>query len=386
MVLRVVPVPNPPPGVDWFDQVPGQYVYDVISITAQLDTSAAVGTVCADSSGNGFDGTYQSTVPPQQFVPGVLTDDVALDIGPARGSIVQIPPTPHSLDNDRTLNFWIKRAIGTTGVCEIWNATDTVSGDTLHCACNYGTGNNVAFGDQISDWFSADDVLPDDGAWHMVSVTLQGSSTVTFYVDGLPVANGAAGDPIFFGPVFPTQSSLAALPDFTPSGLGALDEFAQGTEYISTDADIAAVFAAATDLATYTAAVLAHIFPDEYYHLDGSAAGGGRQSTLAITNGTVLVEQLCTGFAEAVSGTSFQYTWQVGVVSSSQSPDGTVTLAGLPRLVLPAGYVIGALTLDLQPGDQWSNVQVWWSDDQMPGTIDELLPYDYHSLLLLQRP
>ena len=77
------------------------------------------------------------------------------------------------------------------------------------------------------------------------------------------------------------------------------------------------------------------------------------------------------------------YSWIVDLADNSVSPQSNQITTSIPALVLPGGYTIGSRTPAMASSDQWSNVAIWWNDNQDPNLGGAILPYDYHNLLLL---
>jgi hypothetical protein len=160
-----------------------------------------------------------------------------------------------------------------------------------------------------------------------------------------------------------------------------LDEVAAYPSLLSA-ARVAAHNAARGSFAAYSAAVLADS-PGWYYHLDDSLAGTGRTPSLVVTDGSHVVQSIGQGFSAPTTLSPYSYSWQPGVSANSATPAGTAISIAIPKLIVPAGYVVKSVTPDIQPTDQWSSVAVWWSTDIMDA-LGEVNPYAYPPGAFLQ--
>lgn len=363
MVLYVVTLPDPAPGTDFQFVVPGRYLYDVTGITAQLATGGTSGTVMADASGNGNDGTYTPFGPGTPhiiFVPGLVAGNDAIrgalaSGAPRGGAEVTLPILDCTADF--TIVWWQScgPAFAGTGVgpVELIDAgsmtivavtTTPGPGGTLEVDVGFGVAGITATG-----------VVPDDGAAHMFAVAYNaGTSDLTAYIDGTVVPWVSGGTMTFASPTFEVIIGFNEPPEIFDEYVFVQSELA--------GADVAALYAAG--VAGYGAWVPAVMgfAPTAFYHMDGAIPGTGRQPSLIVTNGTTELEAIPTGFPAVSTPGPYEYSWQPALNADTQSTDGTLTTVAIPELLLPAGYTVGPRTIDLQPGDQWSNVALWWDD------------------------
>lgn len=377
MALHVVQIATPPPGTDWRHVVPGRYFYDVVGITATLTTGGAP-TVMHDSSGNGFDGTYFGSGGFPNPIPGYVSGDGAMDIADATvinttaGAFV--PNLGFDMTGDLTLEFWSAQIVnpGLSGF--VWRWDDGTGFDRVYL--DMDTDGNVqfvrsnGFSSQDADWDCS--LLITDGLPHHLVVSYVPAGA-TLYVDGV------AQVPIFTSPdpglvPFSAVASMAGGGGPGVGYHGGLDEFAIYNYALNAGQAAAHFAAAAGGIAAYAPAVLADA-PTAYYHLD-EVAGGGREPSLIATDGTHELEAIPPGFPAVATPGPYEYSWQPGLRADTQSTDGTLTTVAIPHLQVPAGYTIGTRTLDLQPGDQWSDVRLWWNDAYQQ-SLASFNPYAY---------
>lgn len=371
MSLYVVPIAQPAIGTDWTATVPGQYLWDVTGITATLATGAGNPATAIDYSGNGFDGAYQNNLfhAILYVQPGLIVGDTCVtNVSPTSNDPVAIAPTALApMTQGFAVNIWESPLPGviqrTLAALE-----DTPTGSGVSYTIQSTGGGNYTCGLQ---WFSTHGFgnALQNGAIsagaHMFSVELDvGAATVQFYVDG--AAFGA-----------PHAITVATLPDDVD--VFRFGAAANGTVTVDEPSLVdgapgagfwASLYAARGNFATYDALQLGNA-PINYYHLDETPTGAtGRQVDLVVTDGTHEVLEIPTGFAESLTSGAFAYSWQPNLNSSTQTPDQLTTTIAIPRLILPAGYTIGARTLDLGAQDQWSNVVIWWDDGYQQGTVN----------------
>ncbi len=149
------------------------------------------------------------------------------------------------------------------------------------------------------------------------------------------------------------------------------DEIAAGLGTFSAGA-IAAAYAARGSFAAYSF-LFGGGFSQVYYHLDETTTGPGRTPALEITDGTTTTVRIPDGFTAQTTPGPYQFTWLPTASSDTRDPSGTITTSAMPQLVLPGGYTVGTRTPDLQPADQWSNINVWWDDNIQQSRV----PIDY---------
>ena len=377
MVLRTAPVDTPPAGVDWLYTVPGQFLENVTGITATLTTPGGPWYPFADSSGNGYDGLINVSLPGTPALvfgrPGLVPGNPSTRFG------VTSTPAEYAYGHVvGPINF----DLGQSFTIEFLALAEPFPQDSL--ICYFESGGFQAFVEIFADGhfemarigdflaYTCSGPFPFDGNPHLVDVVLPFAGNFAIYVDGaltplvsqMPPGGRAVGPPngydFFIGaggpPIYETIDEFALFPFALTAGQVAARQAARGS------------------FAAYEASVLGD-GPCAYYHLD-EAAGGARQVTLAITDGANEVVEIPSGFPEVASAGPFAYSWQPGLNSSTQTPNGETTTVAIPHLILPAGYTIGAQTLDLKPADQWSNVVVWW-DDNIMNALDPINPYAY---------
>src|SRR5690348_14913764 len=111
-------------------------------------------------------------------------------------------------------------------------------------------------------------------------------------------------------------------------------------------------------------------------------AASGRHVDLTVTNGTDEVLAIPSGFGPPPGAGPYEYAWQPDLNSSSQSADGLLTTVAIPRLLLPAGYVVGSRTDHFASGSMTATLHdasgngrdgsATWNDNalvQRPGLV-----------------
>lgn len=403
MTLRLELVPQPAAGTDWSIMVPGQQVWDVVAVTGKLNTGGAppapcpctpanVHTACALATTFGPPTGY-FTLPLAAFAPGVG------------------PWTVEGIVRGADLNYFgllliAQQPAPLVGISNLRIALDSFFGSFIDWAD--GATFQMAFGSKpcnVTDW--AHVAITSDGS---------GGVTIAAYWEGV-LSNSMA--PGVYAESAPGESLVGS--NVSPSLGGVSFARVSDLAYYHTALSPAQVAAHAalvcTDLTAYRAAVLAD-GPNAYYPMDDGVgspvavdiSGNGfdatavdtvvfgepgvtnapnpplppRYTTLNVTQAATPVAAFPVGFAQP-DLTTRAYTFQVGVPNNTITPAGDSAVVGIPMLRLPAGYTIAADTLGLQPGDQWTNVIVWWDDDYSPDGAFVLTPYDYRSRLLLPR-
>lgn len=363
MTLRTITVPNPSPGQDWVTVVPGKYLYNVTGIIATLTTDP--GVVAADASGHGNTGGYVFDAPGFAVLMlgqgGAIPGDAAVhlsDLGGATGygTVEQLSFTAMDFSGDFSIEWWsqITATAAETGIF-FWDD----AGVDLHQVTFNSAGNLFLELNGTHVYRSVNGAFVLDGAWHhyVWSYTAASPLTTALYRDGAVVALAARPAANIAIPASATLARWGGSPTGTPGGL---DEVAVYPVALSA-ARVAAHFAAAGDFGAYSAAVLADA-PAIYHHLDDAGGPGGRQPTLLITDGSITVEHVPSGFPTAALGTDFVYSWQPNLQAATESLGGTLVTVPLPELHLPAGYTVGTETFGLAAGDQWSAITLWWDD------------------------
>jgi hypothetical protein len=180
-----------------------------------------------DSSGNGYNGTYFGGVTPG--APGALANDgdTAAAFDGATG-FVDVPSTsggPFNLHNTFTLEAWVINA-GQAG-----GPSDQAGRILSNGGFAWGILNGVVdtrdgvrfttFGHQ--DYDSNQTIVPEDGSWHYLAVTLDATNTATFYLDGVqtdslpgPAPANNSGSDLFIG-----KNPFANAPEYFN---GSIDE------------------------------------------------------------------------------------------------------------------------------------------------------------------
>ena len=371
MTLYVEQLLDPLPGQDWQYTIPGRYLEDITTVTATL-TTGHLANVLPDASGNGRNGLYfpLSGAGFPTLVAGLVAGDQARQWADAAlantgGAIVNGSgfdfTAPYSLEwwfasvgaplpDGFVLGFddggaqYATVSVGNTGILQYFRSAG-IPNETHQTAAG---------------------AVPLDGLAHHIVITFDGITTL-LYVDGALVPWAIDTPAVALGP-----ASWAVTLGFAPIlGLrlhAITDELAIYAGAL-TAGQVAAHYAAGgAGFATYVLAIHADT-PAMYYHLDDSN-GTGRTPGFTVTDGTSLVADIGTGFTAPALGPTFAYSWIVHAGDNVQTNSGRHTTVALPELILPAGYTIGTLTPDIQPGDQWSNVVVWWDDTYQEMTIN----------------
>lgn len=377
MALHVETPPNPAPGNDWTDIVPGLKLWNITGITAQLATGGAGAMIALDSSGNGRNGAYNNPPFPPHFTASLLpaVTDAACDMsggthGTVSATCVSLPLPMQDFTLPFTIEAWVQNI----------NPPGTVVG-VIFEVNNPGPATQITFLTTVGNFLQVDNAafiftssVPcavNDGNPHQVAFTYDGINTVTFYFDGVPLGVPIVGLATTPGPNI--EGGFGGGPTF----LGASGDMDEAATYPAalTAARIAAHYAAASvSFAAYIAAVLADT-PWAYYHLD-DRTNTGRTPGLLVTDGTHEVVLIGDGFPATSLPGPYEFSWQPGGTSNVRTNADELTTIGIPQLVIPAGYTIGTRTPDLQAGDQWSNIAIWWDDNIQQVTTD-LNPYRY---------
>ena len=369
MALYVQSVPNPAVGADWKFTVPGQYIFDIVAITAQLATTANP-TVGTDSSSNGRDVTFTNNAFTTYGTAGPFAGSPSLAVtqaAGAHGTGTQIATRAASTDwNLATFSIgcWVKLSANAQGV--LWEADSIQS--SQHQGLVFGSlagTPNQAFLQWKNGVTKTQTGTFTANAWHLIGCTYDGT-TLIFYVDG--AASGSSAQTITVG-AFSEPMKLG--------GAGGVQgnmelEGAMAGCFVNSTALAAGRWSTYfTDATTVSAAqyktdVLADS-PLALWLMDQTQSQNTRQADLVITDGTNTILDVPTGFT-VIAGTSpITFSWQTNLNSSAQIPNGATTVA-IPPLILPAGYTIGTRTLDIQATDQWSNINIWWNSDINDGT------------------
>lgn len=377
MTLHVVPIPDPPAGTDFQAYVPGRYFYDVTGLTATLTTPVSPITVMHDSSGNANNGTY---VPKLGHFPasvaGLVAGNAAIQwdtFAPNTSSSGQITVPTLDWRGDFTIEGWIRQ--DPAHPFDGYMVTAVDAGTLGKVALFYGaTGALQLVKESVPQEVHETAVgsVPVDGNPHYIVVTYT-AATVRFYIDGVLTAQ-TVNDP------HRVMAANAVGVRFNWSRFGQTsggyiqDETAVYGHALTAARVTAHLAAAAVSFAAYVAAVLTDT-PAGYYHLDEGSASG-REPSLVISDGTHDVEVIPPGFPAVATPGPYRYSWTPALNADTQSSDGTLTTVATGPIRVPGGYTIGTRTLDIQPGDQWSNVVLQW-DDQYMMSLPEFNPYNY---------
>jgi hypothetical protein len=180
-----------------------------------------------DSSGNGNNGAYMGGI--TLAVPGAIANDTDTAAGfDGASAYVDIPSTtggPFNLHNNFSLEAWVINA-GQGG-----GALDQAGRIFSNGAFAWGILNGVVgtrdgvrfttFGHL--DYDSNQTIVPEDGSWHYLAVTLDATNTARFYLDGVqtdsisgPAPANSTGSDLFIG-----KNPFTSAPEFFN---GSIDE------------------------------------------------------------------------------------------------------------------------------------------------------------------
>lgn len=379
MTLYLATVPNPPAGQDWTYTVPGQYVEEIISVTATLNTTANPVTAI-DASGSAHPMTYDATnlalswgnVGPFAGSPNNATR-AALGFDRHHGWATTASNTAFNVTT-LTIGAWVMVDGGTTSGNVIFSNGHLSNTLTL---VGYEFGYNFNLGLLGLGWSlggiasSAHGITSD--VWHHVAVTADGVN-VKFYIDGAldatvagVVTGSVQSDPQMIGDQVPT-SPVSQMWQGRMAGV-----FVNSTAL--SGATIAGIAANTNTSAQYKTAVNA-TSPLGLWMLDETVSTSGRTPSLRVTNGSATVGLYTPGIAPAGSGSPFTYSWLNNLSTNVQPPGSSTITAAIPDMILPAGYTIGTNTPDIQSTDQWSNIVIWWSSSYMDN-VHNYQPFEY---------
>jgi hypothetical protein len=379
MVLYVITPPNPPPGQDWQYTVPGQYVEEIVSVTATLATTQNPPTALNSVTGGAYPATYQAAalLSFQQAGPfgGAANYAVTTGAHPATATAVAVDGTTTDFNRATfSIGAWAKIAPAGT-VRQLIFQNNTYAGGGTYRGYGFSgskTGTDVQLGFQWKGGGQLSSGIFAAGTWKHMAVTWD-SANIRFYI------NGALDSTFADAVVFDAISNTIALGGDVPGNLEVFNGSLCGiffNDSVLTAGQIAAyVTASATSSAAYQTAVLADS-PRALWMLNEVVDTSGRTPSLAIGNGITNVGLYTPGVPPASSGSPFTYSW-LTTLSSNTHAGGTSTItAAIPDLILPAGYTIGTYTPDILPTDQWSNIVIWWDSTFMDGN-QNLQPYDF---------
>ena len=230
----------------------------------------ASGPTAADSSGNGLNATYASSGV-TYGVPGALSgdSDTAVSVSNtqvASRSATGLPGGPSA----RTVEFWMKGA---------WSAGSSLLSYGQGCGSNGAggvfslsvQGSNVVFGDGCNNPSIGGPHTLQDGNWHQVAATYDGTNTVVIFFDGQQAGSMTVAQEN-------TDTSGASL-QIAPSNFsGSIDEVAIYPSALSTakinahwQAGVGAAACPARPSSGYAGTVMGDS-PSRYYRL-GDASG-----------------------------------------------------------------------------------------------------------------
>lgn len=372
MTLRTVAVADPVPGTDWSYTVPGRYLLDITGITATLRTiNTTLQTTMADITGNGNDGTHGNpSLVGLELVPGLVPDDLAIEC--THNTIGTAPLVADPVAGDFTIALWIASDDPDAFFnCPIFRGTvnPTVRFQVRGNAFGGFFQLTRVYAGASSDFFTTGTMPFPSGPVFVVAVYDEAANHVEFYLNGTAFpAQSYAAHPM-------TETSDEVV--FGTNGVGVtstMDEVVVFDTALSA-ADVSALYAAGlVDWATWQG-VVTPLAPFAWWPLDDSGANTNDFVALLVTNGANPVADIPQGSVDVYAGSGpWAYSWQPGLGASSQSPNGGVTTVAIPRLVLPAGYTVGAHTLDLSAADEWSDITIWW-DDALMAALDDYNPY-----------
>lgn len=368
MTLRTIAIANPAPGADWSYSIPGKYLLDITGITGTLDSGSGL-DVMTDSSGNGNDGTYLFNGGYPVSVAGLLSGANAV-LWNQPNAVVQGGSAIASYGGMNWLAPW------TVAWWYAWDAealhdevvfavAGTFSPQEVSCQIAEGGSVILNVAGDVGGAFASYLVDPSltDGSRHFLAVTFDGTD-LALYLDGVmqtPFSSGSMTPATWT----PTTMILSRAIGGDPSENSIYQCFAMVANALTAPQIATLYLAGLASAATYNAAMLG-LAPETYYEMN-DPIGGPRQVVLRIARDVLDLEQIPTGFPLASGGGPFRYSWQPGLPASTQLEDGSLTTVAIPRLLLPAGYVIASHTLDIGSSDQWSDVTIWWDDAAMLG-------------------
>ena len=152
-----------------------------------LSFSEGSGTVAADGSGSGHNGTL---VNGPTWIAGKFDNGISLD-GTNDHVMVANPSTLNFGTGDFTIAAWIKRqatGVEHTILSKTASTSWTTGGKELFVS---GSDNRLYFGAFNIAEVSSTSTITNDGLWHHVAVTfVDSTNTVSFYIDGVARGGG----------------------------------------------------------------------------------------------------------------------------------------------------------------------------------------------------
>jgi hypothetical protein len=161
-----------------------------------LSFSEGSGTFAADNSGSGHNGTLVNGA---TWTAGKFDNGLSLDSTNDYVSVAN-PSTLNFGTSDFTIALWLKRqatGVEHTILSKTANMSWTSGGKELFIN---GSNNTLGFGSfGVGEAFSTG-TFTNDGLWHHVAVTfVDGSNTITFYIDGVASGGGTLNLPADVG-------------------------------------------------------------------------------------------------------------------------------------------------------------------------------------------
>lgn len=377
MTLRVTTLPNPAVGKDWSTLVPGNELWDVTGIVATLKTAVAgppsFATVDAailavsptgyyplndaanpmtDHSGHGNNGTYDPDATGHVTLGGAPifagATSAAITTG-TPGYIGKANMVAGLMAGDWWVAMSYQRGADDTGRAYVFFETAVGNiGLIIFGSTEAGDATSQAWRGTAVGSFEAtfSPVIP-NGAVDCMTVVVYhaGTGVYDWYNNGVLV--GSVADSGAATVASPTIAHIGQYGDTATRRFGPV---AWGTGAL-------------------TAAQVAAMYPP-------TSGGTGRTPSLVVTDGTHVLQTIGQGFAAPATAGPYAYSWQPGVSSNTATPAGTTISIAIPKLIVPAGYVLETVTPDLIGTDQWSNLAVWWSTDIMDA-LGEVSPYAY---------
>jgi hypothetical protein len=295
------------------------------------------GTIAADASGNGNDGTVSgalwSTNGQNQ---GCLTFN-------GSNSYVRIN---RSLSNDFSIAFWV-RTTATGGAGQWYQGQGLVDGEVAGPTNDFGTalvGGKFAFGTGNPDTTILSASSINDGTWHYCVATRQAASgTISAYVDGVLETTGTGGTQALAAPAFLRFGSLQTGANFFNGSIDEVKIFNRALGHLEIEAayyntafpcapptNLTAIAANAQVTLSWTPSVGANS-----YNLNRSTQSGGPYATVANLAGT--------GYTDTTVTNGITYYYAVSAVNAVGPGPNSVEVSATPY-ALAAWFKADAIT------------------------------------------
>lgn len=388
MTRYVVNGTVPPAGADFGFVVPGNYLWDVVGVTAQLNTAQPL-VHARDISGHVKTGTYYFNGGFPTAHAGLIAGGGAIQTGNLAALSFTGGYTFPDLGYDVTGDFSVEFTMTVpnpnpnSGSIITWTNTAPSRRITFGIRTDFDFGflREQIASDEIYHWTLAG--IVDDNLPHTYDF-VYAASVASLYVDGVLIPPASATAPIVMTSFTRVGTALGRV---VPSpGQNCIAEAISIFAFGLTGGQVAAhVAALAGGWVTYMTAVLADL-PAAFWPLD-DGGGGGREPSLVVSDGTTELVAIPPGFPAVATPGPYQYSWQPDLNADTQSSDGTLTTVAIPRMLLKPGHTIGVRTPDIQPGDRWSKVVLWW-DDNFQNAMSNPDPFIYApgALLVITPP